>query len=917
MVNETFDGVKYRFTPTFREFVAYYDGIRKLWISTGDTEKDVDSQSRLIPVGHLIEEMSDGNIVDHGLASDYYVAQKNNWVYNESDWLADIRALTLKGQPNGVATLDNSGQVPSTQLPSYVDDVLEGYVDPSSIVLPDYTTTAFYKTRTGSAGNYTYSNPYPKETDKIYVDVEDGKTYRCTGTASSSKFILISKASDVLDDAMIATDDHSSLYTWSVQKLMTAFKSANPEFTGSINMGRKANTTKGNSSIAFGNNTTATNANSAAIGDQTSATGTSSMAVGYKTKATANYAFAEGQESTASGQASHAENKGTAAGQNSHAEGTAKAYGMNSHAEGNLSIAGDANDSTLGEAAHAEGSSSIASGKFSHAEGASTTASGWGAHAEGTGTTASANFAHAEGNSSSATALYAHAEGNSTIASGVASHAEGTSTTAAGNSQHVVGKFNVADPNDIYIEIVGNGIDDSNRSNARTLDWNGNEHLLGGLTIENELNRDRKANTNIGTGSFAFGKDVEASGNFSHAEGRDTIASNVQSHAEGGSTTASGHSAHSEGNGTTASGTHSHAEGSVTKATGECSHSEGDETVASGSISHAEGFLSNATGTVSHAEGQQTTASGSYSHSENLSTEASGYASHAEGVHTIAARKSQHTFGEYNVAEEGRTGTRGDYVEIVGNGSGINDRSNARALKWTGDEYLMGNVYVESQDSATGKKVATEDYVVEWMNYSPIAISAFTFNTPSSGLAETGSTVSSVKFNYTLNKDATNMKLDNTSTNNDAGTKSATGIITKTVSLTEDKTFTFYAQDTCPDGSHKDATKTAKLQFVNKVFYGAAAIPETINSTFIRSLTGVLDTDGIVSGKTITTGADEHMWYASPKAKGTRTFNVGGFDGGFQPAVEVNVKDAGNNDVAYYVYRSTNPNLGTKVVTVK
>ena len=31
----------------------------------------------------------------------------------------------MLGQPNGVAGLDDTGKVPSEQLPSYVDDVLE------------------------------------------------------------------------------------------------------------------------------------------------------------------------------------------------------------------------------------------------------------------------------------------------------------------------------------------------------------------------------------------------------------------------------------------------------------------------------------------------------------------------------------------------------------------------------------------------------------------------------------------------------------------------------------------------------------------------------------------------------------------------------------------------------------------------
>lgn len=61
-----------------------------------------------------------------------------------------------KGSANGYASLDGSGKVPSTQLPSYVDDVEE------------YGSQAAFPT-TG-------------ETGKIYVDTGSNKTYRWSGT---------------------------------------------------------------------------------------------------------------------------------------------------------------------------------------------------------------------------------------------------------------------------------------------------------------------------------------------------------------------------------------------------------------------------------------------------------------------------------------------------------------------------------------------------------------------------------------------------------------------------------------------------------------------------------------------------------------------------------------------------------------
>lgn len=88
----------------------------------------------------------------------------------------------------------------------------------------------------------------------------------------------------------------------------------------------------------------------------------------------------------------------------------------------------------------------------------------------------------AEG-AASASGDYSHAEGGGATASGQYSHAEGLWTTAASECQHVFGKYNVTDSNDTYVEIVGNGIDSNNQSNAYTLDWSGNGVYAGKVTV--------------------------------------------------------------------------------------------------------------------------------------------------------------------------------------------------------------------------------------------------------------------------------------------------------------------------------------------------------------------------------------------------------------------------------------------------
>ena len=71
----------------------------------------------------------------------------------------------MKGVTNGLATLDSNGKVPSSQLPSYVDDVIEGY----------YYNSKFYKEK-------SHTNEIAGESGKIYTDLGNNKTYRWSGT---------------------------------------------------------------------------------------------------------------------------------------------------------------------------------------------------------------------------------------------------------------------------------------------------------------------------------------------------------------------------------------------------------------------------------------------------------------------------------------------------------------------------------------------------------------------------------------------------------------------------------------------------------------------------------------------------------------------------------------------------------------
>ena len=218
----------------------------------------------------------------------------------------------------------------------------------------------------------------------------------------------------------------------------------------------------------------------------------------------------------------------------------------------------------------------------------------------------------------------------------------------------------------------------------------------------------------IGTYAVAEGRNTKASGYASHAEGESTIASGSYAHAEGYSTEAISYS-HAEGGETKATGGYSHAEGYATQATQGRAHAEGYRTTASDYNAHAEGQRTTASGNSAHAEGYYVTASGDSDHAEGYNTTASGKYSYAGGADTTANHFAQHVFGQYNIIDDSTAEAteKGNYIEIVGNGTGSSARSNARTLDWSGNEILAGKLTIgvtgtNSMDVATIGQLPTK-----------------------------------------------------------------------------------------------------------------------------------------------------------------------------------------------------------------
>lgn len=98
----------------------------------------------------------------------------------------------LKGQPNGLAELDGNGKVPASQLPSYVDDVMDAYatytVSPTGVL----QNIQLY-------ADAEHETPIVGERDKIYVNVTPGEVsyqFRWSG----SQFIHIDSNAIIIGD---------------------------------------------------------------------------------------------------------------------------------------------------------------------------------------------------------------------------------------------------------------------------------------------------------------------------------------------------------------------------------------------------------------------------------------------------------------------------------------------------------------------------------------------------------------------------------------------------------------------------------------------------------------------------------------------------------------------------------------------
>ena len=196
--------------------------------------------------------------------------------------------------------------------------------------------------------------------------------------------------------------------------------------------------------------------------------------------------------------------------------------------------------------------------------------------------------------------------------------------------------------------------------------------------------------------------------------------------------------------------------------------------------------------------------------------------------------------------------------------------------------------------------------------YVTPAVKTFTAS-PAFGDYEIGHTVSNPSFTWSYNKAIVNQNLKAGGSALPLDDQQAREYA-YTGDITSNTTFTISGSD----NKAKSCSRTGSFNFKHKRYFGVAEVPAEYNSDFILGLSGKeFCTGRTKSAFSLTAGAGQYMFYCFPATYGTPTFNVGGFDGGFELAATIDFTNASGNTTSFVIWKSENANLGTQSIIVK
>lgn len=209
--------------------------------------------------------------------------------------------------------------------------------------------------------------------------------------------------------------------------------------------------------------------------------------------------------------------------------------------------------------------------------------------------------------------------------------------------------------------------------------------------------------------------------------------------------------------------------------------------------------------------------------------------------------------------------------------------------------------------SVTNAGYSNAQEIFDDLLYVLVAITSFIANTT---VYEIGMTISSLGFTWTYNKNPiVSQTLDGPHEAIGLGVGDRSANVTFSPNLAVTSNFTLEVDD-----GVNTVSSIKTVSFLNGVYFGDAA-DGTVDSNFVLSLTKNLQTSRNYTFSS-TAGAGVYAWYAHKVSLGVASFTVGGFSGGFEAPVTISFTNASGHTEDYYVYRSTNPQIGPVTIIV-
>ena len=198
------------------------------------------------------------------------------------------------------------------------------------------------------------------------------------------------------------------------------------------------------------------------------------------------------------------------------------------------------------------------------------------------------------------------------------------------------------------------------------------------------------------------------------------------------------------------------------------------------------------------------------------------------------------------------------------------------------------------------------DNILAKIYYVEPKINTFTM-TPATDKYEIGTTVSSITFEWTYNKDIISQSLTDCTLTASDTTATYDGTITA------NKTFTL----TASDGTNSvSASKT--ISFMHKIYYGASSTTENFDSAFILGLSNKEFASSFKRKYVMDIGNNEYGYVCYPSAWGTiNSWWIGGFEVTTSDCGTIAFTNASGNTTTFRITRTSKSGLGNITAEVK